>query len=254
MELNYKVFGEGRDLIVLHGLFGSLDNWVSLGKKWSENYRVWLVDQRNHGKSPHSEEFSYQAMADDLLHFMKQHQIEKAIILGHSMGGKTAMEFAIHNEEMIYKLIVVDIAPVKYRVHHYKVLQALNAVEVSSLNSRNQADEIMQEYLPEFGVRQFLLKNLDRKSDGSYDWKFNLKVLEEQILPISEWAISEGKYEKDVLFIKGELSEYILPEYASEISQKFPSYDLEIISNAGHWVHAEKPAEFFEIASHFMKD
>ncbi|MAY83665.1 MAG: alpha/beta hydrolase [Flavobacteriales bacterium] len=254
VELNYKVVGEGKDLIILHGLFGSLDNWMSLAKQWSDRYKVWLLDQRNHGKSPHSDKFSYLHMAKDLEHFIDQNKIENPIILGHSMGGKTAMEFAVNFPNKVDKLIVVDIAPVKYNVHHYSILEALNSVDPGSLDSRQEADEQLAKLIPEMGVRQFLLKNLDRNPNGGYQWKFNLGVLEREIVPISEWAISEGKYEKDSLFVKGERSEYILPQHAAEISSKFPNYHLEEIESAGHWVHAEKPKEFYEVVNDFMKD
>ncbi len=254
MELNYKVLGEGKDLIILHGLFGSLDNWISLAKQWSENYKVWIIDQRNHGRSPHSDDFSYELMANDLWEFIEAHQIDQPIILGHSMGGKTAMEFAVQHPDQLSKLIVVDIAPVKYQVHHYKILEALNSIQPDRLESRSEADNKLMELIPEFGVRQFLLKNLDRKSDGSYAWKFNLPVLEREIVPISEWSISEGVFEKECLFVKGELSNYILPEYGLEIGNKFPAYQLEEVKGAGHWVHAEKSEEFYQIVSEFMKD
>lgn len=254
MDLNYKVFGEGKNLIVLHGLFGSLDNWVTLGKKWAENYRVWLVDQRNHGKSPHSDDFSYQLMASDLHHFIQQHEIIDPIILGHSMGGKTAMEYALLHSDDLHKLIVVDIAPVSYEVHHHKILEALHSFDPNQLKSRNEADELMKKLVSNFGERQFLLKNLERKSEGGYQWKFNLEVLSKNIVPISEWNIREGQFNKATLFIKGELSKYILPEYGLAINEKFPNYQLKEIKGAGHWVHAEMPELFFELVSQFMKD
>ena len=254
MELNYKVFGEGKDLIILHGLFGSLDNWITLAKQWSQSYKVWILDQRNHGKSPHSDEFSYPLMANDLRVFMEKHAITDPMVLGHSMGGKTAMEYAIQWPDSLSKLIVVDIAPVKYEVHHYKILEALNSVDPAHIQSRNEADEILQKLINDFGIRQFLLKNLERNADGTYQWKFNLKVLEKEILPISEWAISEGSCQKPTLFVKGERSNYILPEYAASILQKFPNYDLEEIAGAGHWVHAEKAEIFYNVVSDFIKD
>jgi pimeloyl-ACP methyl ester carboxylesterase len=254
VELNYKVVGEGQDLIILHGLFGSLDNWMSLAKQWADHFRVWLIDQRNHGKSPHSDEFSYLHMAKDLEHFIEQNEIEEPIILGHSMGGKTAMEFAVRFPQKVKKLIVVDIAPVKYKVHHYTIIEALNSIDPAGLSSRNEADEQLSKRIPEFGIRQFLLKNLERNSQGAYQWKFNLAVLEREIVPISEWAISEGSYEGPTLFVKGENSEYIQSHYAAAILEKFPNYELEEIQDAGHWVHAEQAKTFFARLSGFMKD
>lgn len=254
VDLNYKVVGEGQDLIILHGLFGSLDNWMSLAKQWSDHFKVWLIDQRNHGKSSHSNDFSYLHMARDLEYFIEQHAIEAPIILGHSMGGKTAMEFAVRFPQKVKKLIVVDIAPVKYNVHHYKILEALNAIKPSQLSSRNEADEQLSKLIPEFGIRQFLLKNLDRNSQGAYQWKFNLEVLEREIVPISEWAISDGTYKGPCLFVKGENSDYIQAHYASAILDKFPNYELEAVQDAGHWVHAEQPKAFFALLNGFMKD
>jgi len=254
VEMNFKTVGEGKNLIILHGLFGSLDNWMSLAKQWSKTYKVWLVDQRNHGRSPKVDEFSYLHMAKDLENFIDQHQIEDPIILGHSMGGKTAMEFAVQFSDKVNKLLVVDIAPVRYNVHHYTILEALNSIKPNELSSRQEADKALAKLIPEKGVRQFLLKNLDRNSNGGYQWKFNLPVLEREIVPISEWAISEGVYDKKCLFVKGENSEYIQPQHAREISEKFPNYQLEEIQGAGHWVHAEQPEVFYELISDFMKD
>lgn len=254
VELNYKKLGEGPDLIILHGLFGSLDNWMSLAKKWADDYTVWLIDQRNHGKSPHTDEFSYQLMAADLETFMDQHEIGNAIILGHSMGGKTAMEFSMHAGRRIEKLIVVDIAPVNYEVHHYGILEALNAVKPGELESRSDADDTLKKFIDEFGIRQFLLKNLDRNSDGGYRWKFNLPIMEKEIVPISSWDISDGSYEGECLFVKGENSNYILPDHAMRIQEKFPKYQLTEVAGAGHWVHAEKAEEFFQLVTEFMKD
>lgn len=254
MELNYKVLGEGRDLIILHGLFGSLDNWMSLAKAWSKDFKVWIIDQRNHGKSPHTDKFSYQLMSEDLEELMQEHDISDPIILGHSMGGKTAMEFAVNHPKMLHKLIVVDIAPVAYEVHHYSILEALNAVHPEKIQSRQEADDVLSKTISEFGIRQFLLKNLERRKEGGYEWKFNLPVLEREIIPISEWSISEGQYLGRTLFVKGQNSNYILPDYALQIGEKFPNYQLEEIEGAGHWVHAEKTEEFYSLLNGFMKD
>lgn len=253
MQLNYKKLGEGQALIILHGLFGSLDNWMTLAKKWSENYQVWIVDQRNHGQSPHSNEFDYSLMAEDLKNFIEEHQIDRPIILGHSMGGKTAMEFAVNYPNSLKKLIVVDIAPVSYQVHHYGIIEALESVDLDKVQSRKDAEEQLKSKIKEFGIRQFLLKNLYRKSKEEYDWRFNLPVIKKQIVPISEWSISDKTYEGDTLFISGENSNYILPEYGAEIAAKFPNYELEEISNAGHWVHAEAPEEFSRALEDFLE-
>ncbi len=254
MKLNYKKLGEGQPLIILHGLFGSLDNWISLAKHWSATYEVWLVDQRNHGQSPHSSEFSYSHMQQDLKGFIDEHNIQNPILLGHSMGGKTVMEFSMHHPNLIKKMIVVDIAPVKYQVHHYAIIDALESIDFDFVKSRKEADQILSEKIEEFGVRQFLLKNMYWKEKEQLAWRFNLEAIKNEIIPISEWDISEGEFTGKTLFIKGENSEYILPSYASRIGKKFPNYDLVEIENAGHWVHAEVPKEFISELEPFMKD
>lgn len=253
MKLNYKKLGEGQPLIILHGLFGSLDNWMSLAKHWSSNYEVWIVDQRNHGQSPHSSEFSYTYMQQDLKGFIDEHNIQNPILLGHSMGGKTVMEFSMHHPNLINKMIVVDIAPVKYQVHHYAIIDALESIDFDFVKSRKEADRILSEKIEEFGVRQFLLKNMYWKEKEQLAWRFNLEAIKNEIIPISEWDISDGEFTGETLFIKGENSEYILPSYASRIGKKFPNYDLVEIENAGHWVHAEAPKEFISELEPFMK-
>ena len=254
MKLNYKKLGEGQPLIILHGLFGSLDNWMSLAKHWSSNYEVWIADQRNHGQSPHSSEFSYTYMQQDLKGFIDEHNIQNPILLGHSMGGKTVMEFSMHHPNLINKMIVVDIAPVKYQVHHYAIIDALESIDFDFVKSRKEADRILSEKIEEFGVRQFLLKNMYWKEKEQLAWRFNLEAIKNEIIPISEWDISDGEFTGETLFIKGENSEYILPSYASRIGKKFPNYDLVEIENAGHWVHAEAPKEFISELEPFMKD
>lgn len=254
MELNYKKLGAGKPLLILHGLFGSLDNWMTLGKKWAEENEVWLIDQRNHGQSPHSEKFSYSAMASDLHNFIDQHQIHQPIILGHSMGGKTAMEFAINHGHLLSKLIVIDIAPVKYRVHHYTIIDALESVDLDFISSRKEADVALSDVVQDFGTRQFLLKNLYWKNKEQLAWRFNLATIKKEIIPISEWDISHGIYSEDSLFIRGGRSEYVLDSYESLIAAKFPNYRLETVEKAGHWVHAEAPSTIFEMVSNFIKD
>ena len=252
MTLNFKKLGSGQPLIVLHGLFGSLDNWMTLAKAWSENFEVYLVDQRNHGQSFHSDDFSYPIMAEDLSNLIEKEGIVDPIILGHSMGGKTAMEFAIKNSEMLQKLIIVDIAPVKYKVHHYAIIDALERVDLNSIKSRNEADNQLSETIKEIGTRQFLLKNLFWREKEKLDWRFNLKILKKEILPISEFDVSAGSFEKPTLFIKGSNSDYITMDYANRIGDKFPNYELDIIEGAGHWVHAEKMKEFSESVLNFL--
>ena len=193
-------------------------------------------------------------MAQDLKAFIEEHQIKQPHILGHSMGGKTAMEFAVNHSGNLQKLVVVDIAPVKYEVHHYDIIDALESLDLSTIDGRKEADEQLSLKIKETGIRQFLLKNLYWKSKGELAWRFNLAVLKKEILPISEWNIPNGKFEDKVLFVKGANSNYILPQYAVEIESRFPDYQLEEIANAGHWVHAEAPKQFSEVVLAFLKN
>ncbi len=254
MELNYKTFGEGKPLVILHGLFGSLDNWLTLGKEFSEFRKVYLVDQRNHGQSPHSDEFSYEAMARDLKEFLEQHEISEPAILGHSMGGKTAMTYAVTYPGDWERLIVVDIAPKTYRVHHQEIIDALNKLDVSSLETRGEAEEALSGEIKDEGERLFLLKNLKRNREGGFSWKMNLDAIEKNIEEIGQGLETRQATEKPVLFIRGEKSRYIKDEDFILINQHFPNARIETVSGAGHWVHAEKPEELFGLVKDFLRD
>lgn len=253
MKLNYKTLGEGKPLIILHGLFGSLDNWLSIAKELTDTYQIFLVDQRNHGMSPHSDEFNYGVMAEDLKEFIKEHNIDRPYILGHSMGGKTAMKFALQHGDMWEKLIVVDISPKAYPVHHDVILEGLSAIDVDALKSRGEADKKLAEYVSDFGTRQFLLKNLNRKKSGGFEWKINLPVIKENIEIIGEGMEEQLAIEKDVLFIRGEKSDYIKNDDVILITQHFPNARLETVKNAGHWVHAEQPEALLDLVTNFLR-
>ncbi|MBR9832039.1 alpha/beta fold hydrolase [bacterium] len=254
MELNFKKIGDtGEHLIILHGLFGSLDNWLTLGKYLSQDYQVWLVDQRNHGQSPHSEAFDYLVLAKDLNEFIETHQIKNPFVLGHSMGGKTVMHFATQYPKLVQKLIVVDIAPVSYPVHHEAILKAMNQVDFSKINRRGDVDEILAEGIEEASVRQFLLKNIYWKTKTELAWRFNLPVLTKTIEEISAGVRIEGAYDGETLFIAGGTSNYITEQYHSKIFEYFPKATIKTIAHAGHWVHAEAPEEFITIVKDFME-
>lgn len=253
MNLNYKTVGEGKPLIILHGLFGSLDNWLTIAKELADHYKVYLVDQRNHGLSPHSDEFNYDAMGLDLKEFIETHNIEKPYILGHSMGGKTAMKFALQHGDMWEKLIVVDISPRAYPVHHDVILEGLSAIDVEALKSRGEADKKLAEYVSDFGTRQFLLKNLNRKKAGGFEWKINLPAIKSNIEIIGEGMVERLAIEKDVLFIRGEKSDYIQNEDIILITQHFPNAKVETVKDAGHWVHAEQPESLIALVNNFLK-
>ncbi len=247
MKLFYKKFGEGKPLIILHGLFGSLDNWQTIGKQFSEKgFEVYLVDQRNHGHSPHSEMWNYEVMSDDLLELFDSLEIKKAIIIGHSMGGKTAMFFANKFGDRVEKLIVVDIAPKYYPVHHSSVITALQAVDLDKISSRKEAEEILKQHLPgDIGTQQFLLKSLYWREDAEKKlaWRFNLHTIKSNIENIGVEVVASN-ISIPTLFVKGEKSGYISEQDLAGIKNAFPDVQIEIIPGAGHWVHADNPVDF----------
>lgn len=251
MNLFFREGGEGVPIVILHGLFGSSDNWLSIAKALSESHKVYAVDQRNHGQSPHDEIFNYEIMADDLKDFLEQHQIKKPIILGHSMGGKVAMQFAVDNPDMLEQLIIVDIAPKSYPVHHDEILEGLESLNLSEIKSRGEADQLLTEYVPEIGTRQFLLKNIGRNSEGLF-WKINLAVIRGNIGIIGHSLAENTIFDKPTMFINGRNSNYIKESDGSLIYQHFPNAKLNTINNSGHWVHAEQPTEFLRLVKEFI--
>lgn len=240
-------------MLILHGLFGSLDNWMTLGKRLSEHYEVWLIDQRNHGRSPHSDKMSYEIMAEDLHEFIQQHQLSDVVVLGHSLGGKTAMQHSMKYSDEISKLVVADMAPRAYEHDFDEILEGLKAVKPSSISSRKDAEQKLGKHINNWGICQFLLKNLNRKKDETYEWRFNLAVLEREMQNIRTWEINGAPMEKPTLFIKGENSNYISDKDGIQIKELFPNSKIEGIEGAGHWLHAEKPDEFYSLLKDFME-
>ncbi|MCB0618684.1 MAG: alpha/beta fold hydrolase [Saprospiraceae bacterium] len=253
MELNYKTFGQGDPLIILHGLFGSLDNWQTLGKQFAEHYTVFLLDQRNHGRSPHDPEFDYAALAADLKHFLESHWVYKTHLLGHSMGGKTAMEFALHYPDMVDKLVVVDIGPKAYSGGHELIMDALLSVDLDAIDSRQAADEALQARISEYGIRQFLLKNLHRNKDGTFSWKMNLPILHQHYDQILSAIEGDDPFEGPALFIRGSRSNYIEDGDWPAILELFPRAELATVPQAGHWVHADAPELLLERVHRFLE-
>ncbi len=244
MELNYKEFGQGEPIIILHGLFGTLDNWQTIAKQLATDNTVYIIDQRNHGKSPHADEFDYPTLADDLKTFMESKWIYKATIIGHSMGGKTAMQFALNYPDMVNKLVIVDIAPVNYVGGHETIFKAMLGLDLETLNSRNEINEQLKLDIKEDGVRLFLMKNLTRNKSGKFEWKMNLPVLHKNYAKILSAIESDEVFDSETLFIRGENSQYIKDEMVLDIQDYFPMMQLETIKNAGHWIHAENPKDF----------
>ena len=254
MKLFYRKTGEGQPIIILHGLFGQSDNWNTLARQFAEqNFQVFTVDLRNHGLSPHSDDFNFQVLSDDIVELINDNHLQEIILIGHSLGGKVAMEFAIKHPDVLDKLIVVDIAPKYYPVHHQSVLQALETVDFSIVKTRKQAEEILSKYISDFGTKQFLLKNIYWKENGEMAWRFNLKVIAEQIENVGEATKSDTICDVSALFIRGEESKYILDSDMNLIQEIFTHNMLETIADAGHWVHAEKPKEFFETVMKFVR-
>ena len=254
MELNHKTFGQGPPLLILHGLFGTLDNWQTLAKRWAEHYTVVIIDQRNHGRSPHTDAHTYPLMAEDLKAFMEANWMYHATLLGHSMGGKTVMQFATHYPEMVEKMVIVDIGPKTYPGGHETIIKALNDLPLDGINDRKAADAFLAERIADFGVRQFLLKNLSRNKKGGYEWKMNLPILTKYYPDILENIEAEENYDGPSLFIRGEKSNYIQDEDYETIQSHFPMAHLVTIPDAGHWVHAEQPKALFDTVTHFLEE
>lgn len=253
MKLHSVILGKGKPFLILHGFLGMSDNWNTLGKQFSkEGLEVHLIDQRNHGKSPHSDEFSYELMADDLKEYCEEHQLEDILLMGHSMGGKTAMLFACQHPSLVEKLIVVDIAPKYYAPHHQQILKGLTALEEANLTSRGDAEDLLEDYIKETGVRLFLLKNLYWKTKEKLALKMNLSALKANIENIGAALDEKMGFEGPTLFIKGGESNYILSEDRKLIKKHFPKAIIVGIKGAGHWVHAEKSDEFFEAVIRFV--
>ena len=251
MKLNVRKTGTGKPLIILHGLFGSADNWMSIAKELSESFTLYLVDQRNHGDSDHSDEWNYQVMAKDIVELMDDEGLDKAFLMGHSMGGKTAMFVALMHPERVEKLIVADIAPGYYPVHHEKILEGLNAIDLETISSRKEADDKLAAYIDEGGIRQFLLKSLTRK-EGKFVWKVNLPVITEKIEIVGEAITGELRFENPTLFLGGENSKYIQDKDKVDIDRFFPNNHLVYLKDAGHWLHAEQPAAVIETVKAFF--
>lgn len=254
MQLFFRQLGKGNPIIILHGLFGMSDNWLTVGKTLAEHFSVFLVDQRNHGQSPHSDIFNYQVMSDDLFEFMHEQHLDKAILIGHSMGGKTAMQFAAEHAEKVSKLLVVDIAPRYYPPHHQDILKALFAVDFEKIKSRKEAEAELSEYIEAVGTKQFLLKNLYWKNvnEQQLAWRFNLQVISKNIDETGKEILSSPPLQLPTLFLRGEKSNYITDADFTTIKNDFPLAKILTIKNAGHWIHADNPKEFLQSVMEFV--
>ncbi|MCS4307922.1 esterase [Rheinheimera pacifica] len=238
-------------VVLIHGLFGSYENLGVIERSLSDQYQVINVDVRNHGRSDHSAEMNYQLMAEDLAQTLDSLNVKKSAILGHSMGGKLAMAYAVTYPERVSKLILADIAPVGYPPRHNSIFTGLNSVDLTEIENRADADKQLAQHVKESGVRQFLLKSLV-KDDDKFEWRFNLNALYSNYTELIGKPIDSGVFSGPVLFIKGGDSDYILPEHKDAITKMFPAAQAKIIQGTGHWLHAEKPAAFTKLVKDFL--
>lgn len=251
--LHAKVIGQGKPLIILHGFLGMLDNWKTLGKQYAQNgFEVHLLDQRNHGKSFWANDFNYALMAQDLLRYLTQKGITNINLLGHSMGGKTAMQFAINHAPMVDKLIIADIAPKAYPPHHQDIINGLLSLDFEVINTRAAADAALAKHLTNQGVRQFLLKNLYWKNKNELAFRFNLQVLQHKMEEVGQALQANATFTNHTLFLKGSKSNYITDTDLPKIKNHFTKSQIITIANAGHWLHAENPKDFYTQTINFL--
>lgn len=252
-DLHSKIIGSGNPMIILHGFLGMSDNWKTLGNQFAkQNLEVHLIDQRNHGKSFHSNNFNYDILSEDIKEYITQHNLKNIILLGHSMGGKTAMKLACNYPELIKKLIVADIGPKSYPPHHQNIINALNNLNIDEITSRSEADAKLGISITDYGTRQFLLKNLYWVEKGKLGFRMNLAVLSNKMVEIGKMLDENTSFNKPTLFLRGSKSDYILDEDIPLISRQFPNSSTISIENAGHWLHAENPKQFLEEVSLFL--
>ena len=250
--LHSRVLGEGAPLVILHGFLGMGDNWKTLANKFAETYEVHLVDQRNHGRSFHSDEFSLEILVEDLWNYIEFHKLDTINLLGHSMGGKVAMLFASKYPDSIQKLLIADISPRKYPAHHQDILTALNAVDFKIQSSRKEIEEVLEQYIPQFGVRQFLMKNITRVDKDTYKYRFYLKSITNDYYEITVGLPSEVRYDGATLFLRGDKSGYIGVEDEILIHNHFPNAEIVTVKNSGHWLHADNPNDFYSEVVSFL--
>ena len=254
MKLHVNIEGNGFPLLILHGFLGMGDNWKTLAKAYAEKgFEVHLIDQRNHGRSPHSNEFNYEVLAEDICEYALDASINHFSVIGHSMGGKTAMQLACSYPDLIEKLLIADIAPKYYAPHHQQILNGLTKLYETEITSRQQADELLSTFITEKGIRLFLMKNLYRKDKNNYGLRVNLDVLKLNIEEVGKALTEDKKFNGETLFLKGSQSDYIKDEDKSLIKQHFPNAKIDVIQNAGHWLHAEQREAFYKKSINFLE-
>lgn len=248
-----RVVGQGPVMLILHGYLGMGDNWKTLANKYGEFYEVHLIDMRNHGRSFHSALFDYDVMVEDIVNYLEAKDIDKITLIGHSMGGKAAMNFAVKHGNRIDKLIIADISPRFYPDHHQDILEALNAVDFEKQKTRGEIEQVMGSVIKEPGVVQFLMKNVFRRTKDQLDFRFNLRVLTDKYSAVGRALEQGSSFDGATLFLKGAKSKYIGDEDVKIIHAHFPNAIIQEISGAGHWLHAENPSEFLEKTLKFLQ-
>ncbi len=254
MELFYRQYGTGQPLIILHGLFGISDNWVTMGRKLSERFSVYLLDLRNHGQSPHSSTFNYMVMAEDIYHFIEEHELHQPILIGHSMGGKVAMQYALEYPESIKKLGVIDISMRDYpdRQHHINMIKSMQALDFSQVSTRNEIEDVLAPLIPSKAIRLFVMKNLERVDKNTFNWRLNLDDIYQNLDLIFEGISHDNISDCPTLFVRGGQSDYIIDSDIPKMKKYFPNSQLKTIEKATHWVHADSPNELFELLDEFL--
>jgi len=268
MKLHFRTYGEsGPTVIILHGLYGSSDNWVTIGRKLADHFKIVIPDQRNHGLSPHSDSHNYQVLADDLLELMDDLKLEKAHLVGHSMGGKTVMNFALLHPDRVDKLVVLDIAPKSYAAfnnygsatnNHGYILNTLCSVDLSKYNKREELDKAFEPLFPDNTLRQFLLKSVARGANEQFTWRLNVNALRDNLPAImaelTDAVHQSLSFKKPTIFIKGQKSNYVLDEDTLGARRLFSQSEFVTIPDAGHWLHAEQPDLLFKTLLYFLEE
>ncbi len=255
LKLFSQSYGAGKPLLILHGLLGASGNWHTLSRNvFAEEYNVFTLDLRNHGRSPHADAFNYGVMVEDVRQFIADNDLGAAHVLGHSMGGKVAMWLALKYPALVSRLVVADIAPRAYPPHHMHILNALNNLDLAAYTSRGEIEEALAADIKETGVRQFLLKNLSASGSGTYAWKMNLPAIYDNYRRINEGIDTDLSYKGPTLFVKGGRSNYITEKDGPHIRSLFPQAVIKEIPNIGHWLHAEAPTQFAEMVMEFLGD
>lgn len=255
MELFFRHYGKGRPIVILHGIFGISDNWVSVARALAEKYEIFILDQRNHGHSPHHPVHTYEAMCADLEEFINRHQITRPVLLGHSMGGKVAMRYALEHPDIPRGLIIVDISLRTYdrRYTHLNLIDAMMSINLEKVSSREEVARQLQPLIPDERLLMFVLKNLYRRERGHLAWRLNLEAINMYIDEIFKGIQSDKLYRGPALFLRGGKSDYVKYEDFDQIYRNFPRADIYTIEEAGHWLHADAPEEFLQVVRSFLE-